>query len=99
MVIRGLTSYGEVDTFAESNLKNARFFNMNTDIYMFPCRSKTVNSQVDEMMKKIPQNLYTRVWIKVIANPTDSCSWNGFHIINNCQYIQNIMKRIKSNGK
>ena len=50
-IIQGLTSYGKVDYFAYSNLVNAKSGGAKTDIYMFPCRSKSANSQVDEMMK------------------------------------------------
>ena len=50
-------------------------------------------------MKKIPQKLYKRVWVKVIPNPSDGCSWNGFHITDNCSYLKKIVKRIKSYGK
>ena len=99
IVVRGLTPYGEVDTLAEQNLLNAQSAGDARDIIMFPCRSKSVNSQVDEMMNKIPQKLYDKVWIKVITNPTASCPWNGFHITRNCQYILDIIKRIKSYEK
>ena len=64
-IIRGYCSYGGVDSNAVQGLKNAKAAGMITDIYMFPCRGKTAQSQVDQMFASIDSSLYGMVWIDV----------------------------------
>ncbi len=46
-IIRGYCSYGGVDHNAVQGLRNAKAAGMITDIYMFPCRGKSAQAQVD----------------------------------------------------
>ena len=64
-IIRGYCSYGGVDSNAVQGLKNAKAAGMITDIYMFPCRGKNAQSQVDQMFASIDSSLYGMVWIDV----------------------------------
>jgi hypothetical protein len=97
-IIRGYCSYGGVDANIVSNLNNAKAAGLITDIYMFPCRSKSGSAQVDQMMAAISSNLYGMVWIDVETNPSPGCGWttdyNG-----NCAFLTEIINRIKSHGK
>ncbi len=95
---RGYQSFGAVDPHVHANLNNARAAGLATDIYMFPCRGKSANSQVDQMIEGIPSNLYGMVWIDVETNPSSGCGWGSDHA-GNCNYLNELIARIKSHGK
>ena len=95
---RGYYSYGAVDVNVVNNLNNARAAGLITDIYMFPCRGKSASSQVDQMMSAISSKLYGMVWIDVEINPSSGCGW-GKDYNSNCNYVTELVSRIKSNGK
>ena len=98
-IIRGYCSFGGIDTHAVQSLNNARAAGLITDIYMFPCRGKSATAQVDEMMANISGNLYGMVWIDVETNPSSGCSWSGHDAASNCQFVTDIINRIKAKGK
>ena len=98
VIIRGYCSYGGVDANVVSNLNNARSAGLTTDIYMFPCRGKSANAQVDQMVSAISGNLYGTVWVDVETNPSSGCGWGSDHAAN-CNYLTEIVNRIKSHGK
>ena len=98
-IIRGYCSFGGMDTHAVQSLTNAKNAGLITDIYMFPCRGKSATSQVDEMVKNIPGNLYGMVWVDVETNPSSGCSWSTHDAKSNCDFITEIVNRIKSHGK
>ena len=64
-IIRGCCSYGGVDHNAVQGLRNAKAAGLITDIYMFPCRGKSAQAQVDEMFAGIDSSLYGMVWVDV----------------------------------
>lgn len=97
-IIRGYCSYGGVDSHAVQGLTNAKSAGLITDIYMFPCRGKSATAQVDDMMAGIPSNLYGMVWIDVEANPSSGCGWSSDGN-SNCQFLTEIINRIKAKGK
>ena len=98
-ILRGYCSYGGVDSHAVQGLQNAKAAGMITDIYMFPSRGKSATAQVDEMMAAIPGNLYGMVWIDIESNPSSGCSWSGHDAASNCQFVTDIIARIKAKGK
>ena len=98
-IIRGYCSFGGIDTHAVQSLTNAKSAGLITDIYMFPCRGKSATAQVDEMIEKIPGNLYGMVWIDIESNPSSGCSWSGHDANSNCQFVNDIINRIKAKGK
>ena len=98
VIPRGFYSFGAVDDHVVQNLNNARAAGLITDIYMFPCRGKSAASQVDLMMSKISSNLYGMVWIDVETNPSSGCGW-GKDYTANCNYVSELITRIKSHGK
>lgn len=71
---------------------------MTTDFYMFPCRSKSAAAQVDQVMAAIPANLYGMVWLDIETNPSSGCGW-GTNYASNCEYVGELLARIKSHGK
>ena len=97
-IIRGYCSDGGVDPNIVSNLNNARGAGLITDIYMFPCRGKSASAQVDQMIAAIPGNLYGMVWIDVETNPSSGCGW-GSDYTGNCNYVNELINRIKYHGK
>jgi hypothetical protein len=97
-IIRGYCSYGGVDANIHSNLNNAKAAGLTTDIYMFPCRGKSANSQVDQMVSAIASNTYGMVWIDVETNPSSGCGWGSDHA-GNCAFLTETINRIKSHGK
>lgn len=96
--IRGYCSYGAVDPNIVSNLNNARAAGFSPDIYMFPCRGKSATAQVDQMIAGISGNLYGKVWIDVETNPSPGCGWGSDHS-GNCNFVTEIVNRIKHHGK
>lgn len=98
-IIRGYCSYGALDKNAPQSLTNAKNAGLITDIYMFPCRGKSATAQVDEMFSGISSNLYGMIWIDVETNPSSGCGWNGHSADSNCQFVSDIIDRIKQKGK
>jgi len=98
-IIRGYCSYGGPDQNAVQGLKNAKAAGLLADIYMFPCRGKSAQSQVDQMFAAIDQSLWGMVWIDVEANPSSGCSWSGHDANSNCQFLTDIINAIKAKGK
>lgn len=98
-IVRGYCSFGGLDHNAIQSLTNAKQAGMITDIYMFPCRGKSANDQVDQMIAGIPGNLYGMVWIDVETNESPGCSWSGHDAASNCQFLMDTVNRIKSHGK
>ena len=99
VIIRGYRSTGALDTAATQSLTNAKSVGLATDMYMFPCRGKSATAQVDEMIAGISGSLYTNVWIDVETNPSAGCSWSGHDANSNCQFLTDIITRVKSKGK
>ncbi len=64
-ILRGYCSYGGVDHNVVQGLRNAKAAGLITDIYMFPCRGKSAQAQVDEMFAGIDSSLYGMIWIDV----------------------------------
>ena len=98
VILRGYCSYGGVDSNAVANLNNVRAAGLIADIYMFPCRGKGGSAQVDQMVAAISNNLYGMVWIDVETNPSSGCGW-GNDYAGNCNFLVEIVNRIKSHGK
>jgi hypothetical protein len=95
---RGYCSYGGIDGHIVQNLQNGHSAGLIMDMYMFPCRGKSGTAQVDEMMNGINSGLYGMVWIDVETNPSAGCGW-GTNYASNCQFLVEIINRIKSKGK
>ena len=95
VIIRGYCSFGGMDSHAVAGLQAAKAAGLITDIYMFPCRSKSATAQVNEMMNNIPSNLYGMVWLDVEINPSSGCGWTG----DNCGFIMELLGAIKARGK
>jgi GH25 family lysozyme M1 (1,4-beta-N-acetylmuramidase) len=98
-IVRAFHSYGSIDKTAIQSLTNARSAGLSTDIYMFPCRGKNATTQVDEMISGITSSLYGMVWIDVETNPSSGCSWAGHDATSNCQFLTEIINRVKSHNK
>lgn len=64
-IVRAYRSLGIVDANAVANLNFARAAGLETDVYLFPCRSKNATLQVTEMVNAIPSNLYGTVWLDI----------------------------------
>lgn len=99
VIIRGFRSTGVLDPAATQSLTNAKSAGLATDMYMFPCRGKSATTQVDEMMNGINAGLYGSVWIDVETNPSSACTWSGHDAASNCQFLTDIVNRVKSRGK
>lgn len=98
-ILRAYRSMGSFDTTVTQSLTNAKSAGLTTDIYMFPCRGKNATAQVDEMISKVSGSLYGMVWIDVETNPSSGCSWSGHDANSNCQFVTEIINRVKSHGK
>ena len=98
-IIRGYCSYGGPDANANQGLRNARAAGLITDIYMFPCRGKSAQAQVNDMFANIDSSLYGMAWIDVETNPSPGCSWSGYDANSNCQFVTDLINGIKARGK
>jgi len=99
VIPRGYCSFGGLDHNAVHSLTNAKSAGLSTDVYMFPCRGKSANAQVDEMIGGISKSLYGTIWVDVETNPSSGCSWSGHDAASNCQFLTEIVNRIKSHEK
>ena len=84
--MRAFRSYGAVDPYAKQVLTNAKNAGLVTDIYMFPCRSKSASTQVTEMIDAIPSNHYGKIWLDIETNTSPNCGW-GKDYSSNCKYV------------
>lgn len=75
-------------------LNHSRAVGMSTDIMMPVCRSKSPISQVDQLFSLIPKELYNKIWVIVTQRDT-GCSWNIYDSMSNCQYLSQLLIRIK----
>jgi hypothetical protein len=75
-IIRGYCSYGGPDHNAVQNLNNARAAGLITDIYMFPCRGKIAQAQVDEMFSAIKIQ-DSGEWFGLMLKPTQALDVHG----------------------
>lgn len=87
VIPRGYCSYGGLDHNAVQSLTNAKSAGLQTDVYMFPCRGKSANTQADELVNGIKASLYERIWIDVETNPSSGCSWASHDHTSNCQWL------------
>ena len=99
VIPRAYCSFGGVDSHATANLQAARAAGLNTDVYLFPCRSKSGSGQVSDLFAHVSPSLYGTVWIDVETNPSSGCSWNGHSAASNCEFVTEIANSIKSHGK
>ena len=97
-IIRGYSSSGGPDLNAVTSLQNARAADLKTDIYISPCRSKSATAQVDQMFSSISSTLFDMVGIYVEINESPDCGW-GRDYSANCDYLMEMIKRIKAQGK
>jgi GH25 family lysozyme M1 (1,4-beta-N-acetylmuramidase) len=51
------------------------------------------------MISAISSSLYSKVWIDVETNPSSGCSWSGHDSASNCNFVTEIVNRIKAKGK
>ena len=66
---------------------------------MFPCRNKSADTQVYELVTAMGVTSYGIVWINVETNPSPDCSWNSPLSKFNCQFVNDIVNYLKANGK
>ena len=94
LVIRGYRSFGALDPYVNSNIKNARAAGYKSiDVYMFPCvKCGNPKGQVDTMISGITE-LYNMIWvdIEIFAWPDDKAA--------NKAFILEIVNEIKNKGK
>lgn len=95
VIIAGYEQAGHVNKNATAALKNIQAVGLDSDIYIFPCKTHNATKIVQETMNSIPSNLYGRVWVNVEINPV--CGWNV--VSTNCAYIKEMVNAIKSRGK
>lgn len=51
------------------------------------------------MFAAISTNLWGMVWIDVETNPSPGCSWSGHDANSNCQFVADILNRVRAKGK
>jgi GH25 family lysozyme M1 (1,4-beta-N-acetylmuramidase) len=97
-MIRGYQSFGSVDKNVVHNLQNAKAAGISASIYMFPCRSKNPQTQVDDLIKGVNVTLYDKIWIDVEINPSPGCGWSS-NGKSNCDFLNSILNRIAFHNK
>jgi GH25 family lysozyme M1 (1,4-beta-N-acetylmuramidase) len=98
VVPRAYHSYGGVDTNAVQNLQNAKAAGLVTDVYLFPCKSKSASAQVDQMVAAVASNLYGMIWLDIETNTSPGCGW-GTDYESSCKFVEELISRIKYHGK
>jgi GH25 family lysozyme M1 (1,4-beta-N-acetylmuramidase) len=89
MVMRGYRSYGAIDPNVRTVLQNAQdagiYF---TDVYLFPCRSKSPVDQANELIDHLGDMFYGYIWIDVETNSSPGCSWATSTPEDNCKFVE-----------
>ena len=102
MVVRAWHSNGVFDTNSPQTLKNAQRGGIKyTDVYLFPCTSKSASSQVDSMMNslKAANATYGMVWLDIESNSSPNCGWTAKTATQNCDFIMDLAQSVEINGK
>ena len=69
-IARAWRSYGSFDPNAPTNIAHCHSAGFaHVDIYMFPCRGKSANTQVAEMIKGMEGHDYGKIWLDIETNP------------------------------
>ena len=96
---RAYMSYGAFDTNAIANVQNARAAGIPyVDIYMFPCRGKSADSQVADLVSRMSGQNYGMIWLDIETNPSTNCGW-GTGYVSNCQYVTDLVNAVKARGR
>ena len=97
---RAYCSFGGMDEHGRQNVANARAAGIPyVDIYMFPCRGKSAQAQVSDLITNMGTSNYGMIWLDIETNPSTGCSWNSFSHASNCEYISELVTAIKGHGK
>lgn len=51
------------------------------------------------MFNYIPNNLFGMVWLDIETNSSPGCSWAGHDAASSCQFVTDLINRVKSHGK
>jgi GH25 family lysozyme M1 (1,4-beta-N-acetylmuramidase) len=97
-IVRVFQSFGNVDPHGKQNLINAHKANLTTGAYMFPCRSKSANSQVDSVVKELDSTTYDYLWLDIETNPSKGCGWSS-NTKSNCDFLMDLINRVKHHKK
>jgi hypothetical protein len=99
-IVRAWHSYGAFDTDAAGAIANLRQGGYkNIDVYMFPCPTKNVVSQVKDMVANLSAHgvRYGRVWLDIEEDPSTNCGWYADKT-RNCQIMSDLAKAINDTG-
>lgn len=100
LIMRGYRSYGAVDPNVKINLQRAQdagiYF---TDVYLFPCRSKSPVDQANELIDHLADTFYGYIYVDVETNNSPGCGWGDYSFDSNCQFIEDLVNQIVKRGK
>ena len=97
---RAYYSNGQFDPKGKQNVDNARAAGIPyVDIYMFPCRGKSAQWQVDDLINNMGDSNYGMIWLDIENNPSDGCNWDDFSDASNCDYVSYLIDQVRARGR
>ncbi len=100
VIPRAWLSGGAFDHNSIENIKRAHAAGIpEVDVYMFPCRGKSADSQVASLVSDLGSHSYGKIWLDVEVNPSSGCSWESFSHASNCDYLTELVSAVRSHGK
>ena len=97
--VRAWHSYGAFDKNSLGNLHQASAAGfLQTDVYMFPCRSLSASAQAKGMVEALSDAPYGFAWLDIEENPSASCGWDSHDMADNCNFVVNIVNNMTALG-
>ena len=92
-------SNGTFDINAITNVRNANAAGIpRVDVYLSPCRNKSAESQVSDVVYLMNGESYGWIWLRIEDNPSPSCGW-GTDYDSNCNYVWDLVDSVWKNER
>ena len=96
--VRSWHSYGAFDKNSLGNLHRATAAGLQTDIYMFPCRSLSAALQAKSMVEALSDAPYGFAWLDIEQNPSATCGWDSHDMADNCKFVVDLVNNLTAVG-
>ena len=79
-----------ISNISIQNIYNAKSVGIAVQVVISPCRSRTVQQEIQFINKVFPPYTFERIWIDL--NPGGAiCGWNQSNPASNCQYLKELI--------
>ncbi len=101
-IVRAWHSYGAFDTdvpASVASLWQAGF--KSVDVYMFPCPTRSISTQVREMVGNLTAQRvnYGWIWLDIEEDPSTGCGWSTTDKQSNCAVMRELALAVNQTGR